>query len=171
MSAGRGKRLRSGGWGVEIPRQRVGGFLTEEIRGRSGRRLGFRGATFDGRETTIAHVDFAGPHRVAKYGVDVAALDRLAEWALSRIDRQRVFLIDEIGQMECCSERLVEDLRRLLDSGRLVVATIARRGGGLIAQGKERPDAELPEVTPENRDRLVADVLDWLQRRGVMSDD
>ena len=48
---------------------RVAGFTTEEIRER-GRRLGFRIVPFEGRERIMAHVDFPGPARVGRYGVE-----------------------------------------------------------------------------------------------------
>ncbi len=35
-----------------------------------------------------------------------------------------------------------------------VLATIAAKGGGLIAQVKARPDVEIATVTAANRDRL-----------------
>jgi nucleoside-triphosphatase len=153
-----------------ISESRVSGFFTEEIRPGSHRRLGFRAVTFDGRETVISHVDFPGPQRVGRYGVEVAALDELAGWAVETLAPERVYLIDEIGKMECCSDRLVAALRRLLDSGAPVVATVAVRGGGLIAEVKTRPDAELWEVTRKNRDGLPARILSWLSRRTANSE-
>ena len=73
---------------------RVAGFYTEEIRV-AGQRHGFRAVTFDGRERVMAHVDYRGPHRVGKYGVDVAAIDALAESALPVRQAVDVYLVDE----------------------------------------------------------------------------
>jgi nucleoside-triphosphatase len=63
---------------------------------------------FDGNEVVIAHVDLPKTNRV----------------------------VDEIGKMECLSERFVASMRRLLAGKVPVVATIARRGGGFIAEVK-----------------------------------
>ena len=146
--------------------RRLGGFCTEEIRV-GGDRRGFRLATFDGRERVMAHVDFPGPHRVGKYGVDVSVIDALADSALAEKDGAEVYLVDEIGKMECMSGTFVAAMRRLLDSGKLVVATIARKGGGFIAEVKERKDVEVWEVTRANRDGMPKEVLAWLEKRQV----
>jgi nucleoside-triphosphatase len=146
--------------------RRLGGFYTEEIRVR-GERKGFRLATFDGQERVMAHVDFRGPHRVGKYGVDVSVIDALAESALAEEDDAEVYLVDEIGKMECMSPRFVAALRGLLDSGKPVVATIAQKGGGFIVEVKAREDVELWEVTRANRDGMPREVLAWLEKRQV----
>ena len=142
----------------------LGGFYTEEIRA-AGARRGFRLVTFDGRRAVMAHVDVRGPAWVGKYGVDVAALERLAASALALRDDVGVYLVDEIGKMECLSPGFVAAMRALLDSPRLVVATIGQRGGGFIAEVKARPDTELWEVTLASRDGLPPRVLAWLAQR------
>src|SRR5579885_397610 len=55
---------------------RAGGFYTEEIR-QGGRRVGFRLVTLDGEQAVLAHVGWRDrPHRVGRYGVDIAVVDR-----------------------------------------------------------------------------------------------
>lgn len=142
--------------------RRLGGFYTEEIRVR-GERRGFRLATFDGQERVMAHVEFRGPHRVGKYGVDVSVIDGLAESALALRDEVEIYLVDEIGKMECMSPQFVTAMRALLHSRKPVVATIARKGGGFIAEVKERRDVEIWEVTRANRDGMPKEVLAWLE--------
>lgn len=144
--------------------RRLGGFYTEEIRV-AGERRGFRAVTFDGAEAVMAHVDFRGPHRVGKYGVDVAVIDRLAESALTVRPTVDVYLVDEIGKMECLSRTFVTTMRALLDSRAPVLATIARRGDDFIREVKQRPDAELWEVTRGNRDVLPGRAEAWLAER------
>jgi len=141
------------------PRIRLGGFTTEEIRDTSGRRTGFRGETFEGLRVVIARAGAPGP-RVGKYGVDVTAVDRLSE-SLDPHNAE-VVLLDEIGKMECLSDLFLEAVWRLLETPVPLLATVARRGGGLIAEVKQRGDVELLEVTRENRDRLPPEVADRL---------
>ena len=143
---------------------RAAGFYTEEIRV-GGERQGFRAVTFDGQECAIAHVRFRGPHRVGKYGVDVAVIDALAARTLTVDTAIDVYLVDEIGKMECLSARFVAAMRALLRSGRPVVATIAQRGGGFISEVKARPNGELWLVTRVTRDAMPGRVLAWLGER------
>jgi nucleoside-triphosphatase len=143
---------------------RVRGFTTEEIRV-GGRRAGFGLETLDGQSATLAHVDLVSPHRVGGYGVDVAMVDRIAASALVLDPATRVYLIDEIGKMECLSPRFVAAVSALLDAHKLLVATIALRGGGLIEAVKKRPEVEVWAVTRENRDGLPAKVVAWLGER------
>ncbi|HET7874673.1 MAG TPA: nucleoside-triphosphatase [Methylomirabilota bacterium] len=142
--------------------RRLGGFYTEEIRAGRERR-GFHLTTFDGRGAPMARVDFRSPHRVGRYGVDVAVIDELAGSSLA--PGRDLYLVDEIGKMECFSQRFVEAVRALLDGAAPVLATVAQKGAGFISEVKARQDAELWEVTRGNRDGLPDRVLDWLRAR------
>jgi nucleoside-triphosphatase len=142
-------------------KRRIAGFLTTEIReGRE--RVGFRIETFAGRSAIFAHVSIRSLHRVSHYGVDVTALDEIVDDALAVSPAADVYLIDEIGKMECFSARFVAATETLLDRGRLVVATVASRGGGFIEEVKRRPDVELRNVTRSNRDEMPVQVLEWI---------
>lgn len=140
---------------------RLLGFYTEEIRARSVRR-GFRLVTFEGEEAIIAHVDLPPP-RVSKYGVDVAAIDRFALTLRDVRDPSAIYLVDEIGKMECMSAVFVQAIRRVLESGRPLVATVAQRGEGFIDEAKRRPDAELWTVTQTSRSFLPDRIVTWVQ--------
>jgi nucleoside-triphosphatase len=143
---------------------RIRGFTTEEIRdGRA--RLGFRIVAFDGEQRLMAHVGFSSAKRVGRYAVDVAAIDAVSESALALDPAAELYLVDEIGKMECLSVRFVAGMRRLLEANRPVAATVARSGGGFIAEVKRHPRAELWEVTPRNRDALVKRATAWLLDR------
>jgi len=144
---------------------KVGGFYTEEQR-EAGQRTGFRLVDFEGRALTFAHVGFSGP-RVSRYGVDVAALDARAEALLAPRPDVAVYLVDEIGKMECLSPRFVVAMRHLLASDRRVVATVAKKGEGLIGEAKRWPGATLWEASHDNRDRLPDEVLAWLEKTGL----
>lgn len=144
--------------------KKIRGFLTEEIR-EGGRRVGFRLEAFDGQSAVLAHVDTRSPHRAGKYGVDVGALDRVVESDLCTTEDLRIYLVDEIGPMECFSKRFVTRMTALLESGHLIVATIHRRAGGFVQQVKDRQDVELWEVTRENRDEMPPRILAWVDNR------
>jgi nucleoside-triphosphatase len=148
-----------------LGRERIAGFYTAEIRGRAGRQ-GFRLVAFDGREAIMAHVDFEGPDRVGKYGVDTGILDDVARSALRVSGAVDIYVVDEIGKMECLSPEFVTAMRALLDSSKPVVATVGQRGGGFIDEVKRRSDALLWELTLDNRDGLPGRVLAWIRTRG-----
>jgi nucleoside-triphosphatase len=141
----------------------IRGFTTEEIR-EAGERVGFRIETFDGESAVLAHVRIRSPRRVGKYGVDVAALDRILADQFARKNAGLV-LIDEIGKMECLSPRFVETVETLLASARIFVATVALRGEGLIQSIKRRPNVELWQVNRANREELPAKVAGWVRSR------
>jgi nucleoside-triphosphatase len=143
---------------AELAPQGAAGFYTEEIRVR-GERRGFRLVGLKGTEAIIAHVEFAKIDRVGKYGVDVAAIDAAVDAALARPRGARLYLIDEIGKMECLSARFVAAVSRLFDGRQPVVATVAKRGTGFISEVKRRADCELWTLTRENRDAMPAEIL------------
>jgi nucleoside-triphosphatase len=147
-----------------LPAIRPRGFYTEELRER-GERRGFRAVTFDGSKRIMAHVDLQRPHRVGKYVVDVAAIEEIARTSLSLDRRHRVYVIDEIGRMECLSRAFVDAVSLLLASEAVIIATIGARGGGFIAATKARDDAEVWQVTRANREELVAQGIRWMQER------
>lgn len=170
----------------------IRGFYTEEVRGPSGGRTGFRALPFrpgrgagdeggerdgadrhggpdtgDGGDDAgrlIASVDFDGPPRVSRYGVDVGAVDEVTRRYLAAEGGDAAF-VDEIGKMECHSERFVARMEELVGGDLPVVATVARRGGGLIRRVKEVPGTELREVTTENRDALPERIEGWVRER------
>lgn len=140
---------------------RLAGFYTDEIRVH-GKRQGFRLATFDGQKIVMAHVDFPKTFQIGQYGVDVSALDSIVESALTLDESMDVYVIDEIGKMECLSARFVAVMLRLLDACKPVVATIAQSGTGFIAEVKRRQDIRLWEVTGGNRGELPETIIRWL---------
>lgn len=143
------------------------GFFTEEIRDAQGAREGFRLVTLDGRQLVLAHVHHPGPSRVGRYGVDVTGFERLLENLDLRHAQSQLVIIDEIGKMECCSQRFTNDVTDLLSSPKMLIATIGMRGQGFISQVKNRSDCRLVTVTRENQDslanELLRDVLDQLR--------
>ena len=68
-------------------------------------------------------------------------------------------MIDEIGKMECLSALFREKTRAVLASDKKVLAAIAYRGGGFIAEVKERWDVHLRTLSWENRDNIIPDII------------
>jgi nucleoside-triphosphatase len=139
--------------------RRLAGFFTREMR-QQGKRVGFEAAGLGGGRIVLAHTDIRGRHRVGRYGVDIAALEAIVRAELC-IDANEVdvFIIDEIGKMECCSDFFIAAAGRILAGPTPVLATIAAKGGGLISGVKARRDVQLLTVTPDNRDNLADELV------------
>jgi nucleoside-triphosphatase len=143
------RRLVAGLRERDIP---VTGFTTEELRER-GRRVGFAIETVDGKRGTLAHVDFAGPPRVGKYGVDLDALERLAIPALQASGD--LVVIDELGKMELASELFRAAVDELLATPADVVATVHTFRHPFTDALKARSGVEVLQVTSANQDDLA----------------
>ncbi|MFZ5448493.1 MAG: nucleoside-triphosphatase [Thermodesulfobacteriota bacterium] len=140
---------------------RVAGFFTREVRDR-GRRVGFEIITLDGNSALLSHVDFTGP-RVGKYGVNLDNFHRVALPTLEAAPGVDLIVVDEVGKMECLSDKFVAAMERLWAKPVPLVVTVAEKGGGLIAALKSKPDKILFAVTMSNRDALPVRILEFLK--------
>jgi nucleoside-triphosphatase len=131
----------------------VRGFVTYELRS-GGHRVGFDVESIDGERATLAHVDFAGPPRVGRYGVDLEAFERIALPALAKPPRRGVVVIDELGKMELASEPFREAVSALLETPVNVVATVHVFRDAFTDALKRRTDVERVRVTHATRDEL-----------------
>jgi len=134
--------------------KRFSGFYTDELR-EQGRRTGFRIITLDGAKGILAHQQVKSRFRVGKYGVNIEEFETLALPRLdARIANLDLFIIDEIGKMECFSQLFITGVRSLLDSPTPVLATVAQKGAGFISEVRSRSDITLIQITAQNRDML-----------------
>jgi nucleoside-triphosphatase len=67
--------------------------------------------------------------------------------------------VDEVGKMECFSEKFVAALERLWTAPVALLVTVAEKGGGYMAALKAKPDKVLITVTPANREELPGRIL------------
>ena len=144
------RRLADTLTGMGIP---VTGFVTQEIR-ESGRRIGFFVERFGGARGVLAHVDLPGPPRVARYGVDLSALERLAIPALREATDREVVVIDELGKMELASQAFRDAVSAIFDRPLRVVATVHTARHPFTDALMHRPDIETMRLTSATRDGL-----------------
>jgi nucleoside-triphosphatase len=136
----------------------AGGFFTAELRDR-GVRVGFALETLDGGRVTLAHVRHAGPPRVGKYGVDVAALERVGVPAIrAAVQRRQLVVVDEIGKMEAASPAFRAAVEEALASPATLVGTILLAPHPWADRVKAHPAVTLIEVTPANREGLPGEL-------------
>ena len=132
----------------------VRGFVTREIRER-GMRVGFSFETADGTTGTLAHVDFSGPPRVGKYGVDLEEFERVVVPVVSPAGAGEVVLMDELGKMELASKSFRDAALSVFeDDAVVVVATVHSFRHPVTDALKRRHDIDLIAVTRRNRDEL-----------------
>ena len=139
------------------------GFFTGELR-EGGQRVGFAIETLDGRKGVLSHVRFQSPHRVGRYGVDLGGFEKLV-LPLLHAGAAGLYVVDEIGKMECFSSPFIQTVTALLDSGPPVFGSVALKGGGFIERVKARRDVTLVELTVKTRDDLAGQLVLELRKR------
>lgn len=140
----------------------VAGFYTREIR-RGGKRKGFGWNRLDGASGILAHVDINSPFNVGKYGVDVTDFEKNVVPVLDAEQSEaELFVIDEIGKMECLSKKFVAAVQGLFASEQSVLATVAQKGGGLISEVKGYREVRLFDLKRQSRDKAIAEILQIL---------
>jgi nucleoside-triphosphatase len=139
----------------------LAGFTTEELRER-GRRVGFAVESLDGERGTLAHVELPGPPRVGRYGVDLAAFERIALPALEP-PGGGVVLIDELGKMELASERFRAAVEALLEEPVALAATVHVARHPFTDALKRRSDVEVIRLSARNREALPRQLAERLR--------
>jgi len=140
------------------------GFHTEEIK-KHATRVGFLMKTLDNKEGLLGHEDIESRFHIRRYGVSIENVETLAVPSIIPKSQDEIIIIDEIGKMECFSEKFCEAATKALDATNLVLGTIAVGGTDFIRKVKERNDIKIYEVTAHNRDELPGKLLkeiEWL---------
>jgi nucleoside-triphosphatase len=131
----------------------VGGMISQEHR-QAGTRIGFVITDLLTQNRGIlAHVDQETGPRLGKYRVNMADLETIgAEAIINATESCDLIAIDEIGPMELFSDKFRSAVRKALESGKPVIATIhSSSRDRLIDEMKAREDAEVFKATPINR--------------------
>jgi nucleoside-triphosphatase len=139
----------------------VGGFTTGELR-TSGRREGFVVEAASGAREVLAHIGLPGPPRVGRYGVDLAAFERVALSALDDPGRGGVVIVDELGKMELASTAFRAAVLELLARDVAVVATVQIARHRFTSALKRRPDVRVVRVTETTREALPEQLMEGL---------
>ncbi len=141
------------------------GFFTTEIR-EEGIRKGFELVSLNGRSGILSHVEIKSPYRVGKYKVDVRGFEDFLDSIPFLGSETNLIIIDEIGKMECLSDKFKNLVRQIFDSDKLLIATIAFKSSGFIAELKSRGDVKLFDMTHGNRDSLLPEILKAVRDAG-----
>jgi nucleoside-triphosphatase len=139
------------------------GFFTAEIRS-GGVRQGFELLGLNGKSGLLAHAGIRSPHRVGKYGVDIPAFEAFLDDLSLPESPPGLIIIDEIGKMECMSEKFRLMTGEIFSSEVACVATIAKKGDRFIESIKLRGDCILISVTRENRQALPGYIISLVEK-------
>lgn len=122
--------------------------------------MGFRLVTLGGQSAVMAHVDFRGPHRIGKYGVDLTVIDNLAVESLQQAKLEGgLIVIDEIGPMELLSSTFKKEVIEVIKGDHDVLGTVTKRKNDFINEIRKLPNVTIIEIFPGNRDQVVEQVV------------
>jgi len=120
---------------------------------------GYRISTFNFRELILAHIHIEGPDRFADFGLNLDGFEAIVNEQLEVNKAVELYLIDEIGPMECSSGIFRKKFIDLLDSEIPVIATLAAIDVLDTLAVKNRKDMALLKMTLSNREAMWKNVL------------
>lgn len=139
------------------------GFYTEEVL-QNGNRIGFDVVTCDGNRYPLARTGSGRP-RVGKYLVFLDRFNELCQKMIQELkDSPGLLVIDEVGKMELMSESFHQLLEKIATFNQKTVLLTA--GKTIKHRLIERAD-KLIELTRENREAVLAELIDLIFNRGT----
>ena len=141
---------------------KIGGMISREVR-EGGVRVGFEIMDFStGQRGWLAHVNQPTGPQVSKYRVNLTDLNAIgASSILNAVRNADIIIVDEIGPMELFSPAFREAVAQAIESSKPILGTIHLRAREpFIDAIKKREDAEILEVTYENRRQLHNLIID-----------
>lgn len=148
--------------GLKTKGYKIGGMLSREVR-EKGMRIGFEIIDFySERRGWLAHVNQPVGPKVSKYRVNLNDLDIIGAGSIRDAAKNaQIIIIDEIGPMELFSRAFREAVVEAMNSGKPLLGTIHFKARDpLINLIKNRDDAEIIEVTYENRTHIHNILID-----------
>ena len=150
----------------------VQGFYTEEVRV-DGQRVGFDCVFFDGQQPcALARVNGRFlPHqrryKVGKYSVKVEEFELYAVPSLRLKTEENCYVVvDEIGKMELLSARFKQAVSKLFEKPNITIIGSIPGGGAVpsfVESIRELPDVCVVEITIENRDGKLDELMSYLE--------
>ena len=127
-------------------------------------RVGWHLHNYEGEGGVLAHLEIESDYRLGGYGVDMDLFHRIMMPQLHVDPAVDLYLIDEIAAIAPWSEPFMAAMDNLLDSGRRVIAIVGLNPRHPYPKKmKERDDVELWKVEEGNREKLLCDVLEWIE--------
>jgi len=156
--------------GLRAKGYRVGGMVSREVR-QEGARVGFQVINLKaGEEGWLARINQPSGPQLGKYRVNLVDLETFGVKAIqTALGEADLVVIDEIGPMELFSQAFKQAVKDAVDSRKLILGVIHHSARDPVIEAiRKREDAEMLEVTFENRSRvhniLIQNALKYLQR-------
>ena len=136
--------------------------ISREVR-EGGVRVGFEIMDFSTEQRGwLAHINQSTGPKISKYRVNLTDLDAIGVSSiLEAIRSADMIIVDEIGPMELASSAFRDAVTQAAESSKPLLGTIHfGLRDSLVSSLKKREDAEIFEVTYENRETLHNLIID-----------
>jgi len=140
----------------------IGGMISRDVR-EGGVRVGFEIMDFStGQRGWLAHVNQPTGPKISKYRVNLTDLEAIGVSSiLDAIRNADIIIVDEIGPMELFSSAFRDAVVHAVESDKPLLGTIHfGLRNSFVSSLKNREDAEIFEVTYENRETLHNFIID-----------
>lgn len=81
------------------------------------------------------------------------------------LESDDMIILDELGILESKAYEFQEKILECLDSNNLVLGVIKKKHNTFLSQIRNRKDVIIIEVTPENRDSLLGEIMNLLNEK------
>lgn len=92
------------------------------------------------------------------------AFDRYAKVLMSLPNESDVIVMDEIGNMERCSENFCEAVLKLLDGKKTVIAAVKNKTSDYLDKVKNHPNCKCFYLSENNRDKVYCEVMEFIEK-------
>lgn len=116
-----------------------------------------------GKPHCQAPENLIGYHREADASAITAAFDRYAPKLMLPVPDNAVVELDEVGFLEARSEAFCRAVVQLLDGSSPVIAAVKNKDIPFLCSLREHRNARCFYITPENRDALFDQVLEFMK--------
>ena len=120
---------------------------------------GYRVITLDLKWQILAHINIEGPDRIENIGVNINGFEQLVLPQLSLFAGTELFVIDEIGKMECLSKRFCQQVGLIFDSRIPAIATGTLGETTFLDELINRNDVSIIRINNKNRNFIWKDIL------------
>mgnify|MGYP002517745398 CR=1 FL=1 len=106
-----------------------------------------------------------GYHKERDIPAITAAFDRYAPSLMEPVAENTVVELDEIGFLEANAENFCQAVLHLLEGKNPVIAAVKNREHPFLEAVRSHPNARCFFITPENRDTLFEEVLEFMKQQ------